>query len=209
MKEKFSIVFLITILVTLVMGTWWAAEYAQNAVEIDPPSKNTHEFDNWAKNPVIVRTNLQGNVITRLEGDRMEHYPDDDSYEVEKPRAFSLRPENPLTVGTSIAATIYDEGDKIIMKGDAVLMRLGDAQHQPLNFRSDQITILVKEDISYTDLPGIAVSGRSRLTGIGMRYNNATSEIDVFKSSDMIIAPKDKKDSQDSPQPATSKPRKP
>lgn len=209
MKEKFSIVFLITILVTLVMGTWWAAEYAQNAVEIDPPSKNTHEFDNWAKNPVLVRTNLQGNVITRLEGDRMEHYPDDDSYEVEKPRAFSLRPENPLTVGTSIAATIYDEGDKIIMKGDAVLMRLGDAEHQPLNFRSDQITILVKEDISYTDLPGIAVSGRSRLTGTGMRYNNATSQIDVFKSSDMIIAPKDKKDSQDSPQPATSKPRKP
>lgn len=209
MKEKFSIVFSFAILIILVMGTWWAAEYAQNAVEIDPPSKNTHEFDNWAKNPVIVRTNPEGQVITRLEGDRMEHFPDDDSYEVETPRAFSLRPENPLTVGTAKAATIYDEGDKIIMKGDAVLLRLGDANHQPLNFRSDVITILVKEDISFTDLPAVAINGRSRLNGIGMLYNNATREIDVFKSSDMDIAPKDRKDSQVSSQPAAGKTGKP
>ena len=209
MKEKFSIVFSFALLIILVMGTWWAAEYAQNAVEIDPPSKNTHEFDTWAKNSIIVRTNLEGHVITRLEGDRVEHFPDDDSYEVETPRAFSLRPENPLTVATAKAATIYDEGDRIIMKGDAVMLRLGDETHQPLNFRSDVITILVKEDISFTDLPGVAVNGRSRLTGVGMLYNNATREIDVFKSSDMDIAPKDRKDSQVSSQPVAGKTRKP
>jgi len=209
MKEKFSIFFTFAILIILVMGTWWAAEYAERAVEIDPPSKNTHEMDNWAVNPVILRTNMLGQVITRLEGDRMEHFPDDDSYDVDAPRAFSLRPENPLTVGTAKAATIYDEGDRIIMKGDAVLLRLGDANHQPLNFRSDIITILVKEDISYTDLPGIAINGRSRLNGIGMLYNNATREIDVFKSSDMDIAPKDRKDSQVGAKPAAGKTGKP
>jgi lipopolysaccharide export system protein LptC len=210
MKEKFSIVFSLAILITLVMGTWWAADYAQRAVDIDPPSKNTHEFDNWAKNPVIIRTNPEGYVITRIEGDRMEHFPDDGSYEVDTPRAFSLRAENPLTVATAKAATIFDEGDKIVMKGDAVLMRLGDAEHQPLNFRSEVITILVKEDLSFTDLPAVAVSGRSRLRGIGMLYNNATREIDVFKSSDMDIAPKDQKDdSQGRSQPAASKPKKP
>jgi lipopolysaccharide export system protein LptC len=210
MKEKFSIVFSLAILITLVMGTWWAADYAQRAVDIDPPSKNTHEFDNWAKNPVIIRTNPEGHVITRIEGDRMEHFPDDGSYEVETPRAFSLRPENPLTVATAKAATIFDEGDKIVMKGDAVLMRLGDAEHQPLNFRSEVITILVKEDLSFTDLPAVAVNGRSRLRGIGMLYNNATREIDVFKSSDMDIAPKDQKDDpQGRSQPAASKSKKP
>jgi lipopolysaccharide export system protein LptC len=210
MKDKFSIVFSLAILVTLVMGTWWAADYAQRAVDINPPSKNTHEFDNWAKNPVIIQTNLEGHVITRIEGDRMEHFPDNGSYEVDTPRAFSLRPENPLTVATANTATIFNEGDKIVMKGDAVIMRLGDADHQPLNMRSEVITILVKEDLSFTDLPAVAVSGRSRLRGIGMQYNNATREVRVFKSSDMDIAPKDQKnDPQGRTQPAASQPRQP
>jgi lipopolysaccharide export system protein LptC len=121
----------------------------------------------------------------------MEHFPDDKSYELIAPRAFGLKPENPLTVATSRIAVIYDEGNRIIMRGDAVILRLGDAERQPLNFRSEELTLLVKEDLSYTDLPAIATSGRSRMSGTGMRFNNATQQLDVFKSTDVDIAPKD------------------
>jgi lipopolysaccharide export system protein LptC len=51
--------------------------------------------------------------------------------------------------------------------------------------------MLVKEDVSYTDLPAVATSGRSRMSGTGMRFNNATQQLDVFKSTDVDIAPKD------------------
>ena len=129
----------------------------------------------------------------------MEHFPDDKSYELIAPRVFGLKPENPLTVATSRIAVIYDEGNRIIMRGDAVILRLGDAERQPLNFRSEELTLLVKEDVSYTDLPAVATSGRSRMSGTGMRFNNATQQLDVFKSSDVDIAPKD--------QPAESSPK--
>ncbi len=202
MKERFALAVSSFILFILVAGTWWAAEYAQRAVDIDPPSRMTHEADNWAKKLVLLRTNERGRVINRLEGDVMEHFPDDNSYEVLQPRAFALRPENPLTVATSRTATIYEDGDRIVMKGDAVLLRLGDAERQPLNFRSEQITMLVKEDITYTDLPAVAVSGRSRMNGVGMRYNNATQILNVLKSTDMDIAAKDRPDQ---PEPAVTK----
>lgn len=204
MKERFALVVSSFILFILVAGTWWAAEYAQRAVDIDPPSRLTHEPDNWAKKLVLVRTNDQGRVINRIEGDVMEHFPDDNSYEVLGPRAFALRPENPLTLATSRSATIYDDGDRIVMKGDAVLLRLGDAEHQPLNFRSEQITMLVKEDVTFTDLPAVAVSGRSRMNGVGMRYNNATQILNVLKSTDMDIAAKDRRDQSE---PAAIKPK--
>lgn len=206
MKEKFALIVSLTIMITLVMGTWWAAEYSQRAVDIDPPSRLTHEPDNWAKNPVLIRTNTEGHVIHRVEGDLMEHFPDDNSYEIVAPRAFALRPERPLTIATSHTATIFDEGDKIVMRGDAVLLRLGDAERQPLNLRSQEITTLVKEDVTFTHLPAVATSGRSRMSGVGMYFNNATQQLDVLKSSDVDIAPKDQKDSS---QPAASKPKKP
>jgi len=192
MKERFAIIVSLVILISLVAGTWWAADYSQRAVEIDPPVRLTHERDQWATKIVLVRTNEQGLVIHRLEGDLMEHFPDDKSYDVIRPRAFALKADNPLTIATSKTATVYDEGDRIIMKGDAVLLRLRDAERQPLNFRSDQVTMLIKEDLAFTDLPAIATSGRSRMSGTGMRYNNATQQLDVFKSTDVEMAPKDK-----------------
>lgn len=205
MKERFALIVSFVILTSLVMGTWWAADYSQRAVDIDPPVRLTHERDNWAKQIVLVRTNEHGVAIHRLEGDLMEHFPDDKSYDVVRPRAFALKSDNPLTIATSRTATVYDEGDRIVMKGDAIVLRLGDAERQPLNFRTDAVTMLIKEDLAYTDLPAIATSGRSRMSGTGMRYNNATQQLDVFKSTDVEIAPKDKTENTE---PAASRPKR-
>ena len=205
MKERFALIVSFVILTSLVMGTWWAADYSQRAVDIDPPVRLTHERDNWAKQIVLVRTNELGVVIHRLEGDLMEHFPDDKSYDVVRPRAFALKSDNPLTIATSRTATVYDEGDRIVMKGDAIVLRLGDTERQPLNFRTEVVTMLIKEDLAYTDLPAIATSGRSRMSGTGMRYNNATQQLDVFKSTDVEIAPKDKTENTE---PAASRPKR-
>lgn len=200
MKERASIVVSIFILTLLVMGTWWAADYSQRAVQIDPPSRLTHERDTWAKKVTLVRTNDKGIVIHRIEGDLMEHFPDDKSYELQSPRAYTLKEENPLTVATSKVAFIYDEGDRIVLRGDAVLLRLGDTERQPLNFRSEEITMLIDKDLAYTDLPAVATSGRSKMTGVGMRFNNATQQLDVLKSTDVDIAPKDQRDNTAKPE---------
>lgn len=202
MKERFALIISVGILFILVASTWWAADYAQRAVDIDPPSRLTHEPDNWAKTLVLLRTNPQGQVFQRLEGDLMEHFPDDNSYEILKPRAFVLRPQNPLIIATSRTATIYEDGDRIVMNGDAVILRLGDQERQPLNFRSDALTMLVKQDITYTDLPATAVSGRSRMSGVGMRYNNASQTLDVLKSTDVDIAAKDSRNNSEPAQQA-------
>ena len=205
MKERFAIIVSLVILTFLVMGSWWAAEYSQRAVEIDPPVRLTHERDHWATQIVLLRTDENGFVIHRLEGDLMEHFPDDQSYDVVRPRAFGLKADSPLTIATSQTATVFDEGDRIIMKGDAILLRLADEKRQPLNFRSDEVTLLIKKDLAYTDLPAIATSGRSRMSGTGMRYNNATQQLDVFKSSDVEIAPKD---TTDNSEPAATRPKR-
>ena len=205
MKERFAMIVSLVILTSLVMGTWWAADYSQRAVEIYPPVRLTHESDHLATQIVLLRTDENGLVIHRLEGDLMEHFPDDQSYDVVRPRAFGLKADNPLTIATARTATVFEEGDRIVMKGDAVLLRLGDAKRQPLNFRTDEVTMLIKKDLAYTDLPAIATSGRSRMSGTGMRYNNATQQLDVFKSTDVEIAPKDPTDNSE---PAATQPKR-
>jgi lipopolysaccharide export system protein LptC len=190
MKDRFPTIASTLILIALVIGTWVAADYTQRAVKLEATAKKTHEPDSWARDIIIVRTNEQGIAISRLEGDYMEHFPDDESYEITVPRAYNLPADSPMTLATSRMATLYEQGERIVMNGDAVLIRIGDAERAPLNITSQQIILLSADDVAYTDLPAVAVNGRSRLSGVGMRYDNKTRELQVFESTDVEIAPR-------------------
>ncbi|MCD8504096.1 MAG: LPS export ABC transporter periplasmic protein LptC [Burkholderiaceae bacterium] len=190
MKDRFPTIASIVILVGLVIGTWFAAEYAQRAVQLDAAAKQTHEPDSWGKTMIMLRTNETGLPISRIEGDYMEHFPDDDSYDIVSPRAISIKPDQPTLVGTSRMATVLDDGNRVVMKKDAVVIRLASETTDPMNVSSEEITLLMDEDVAYTDLPAIAVRNRSTLKGIGMRYDNKTGELKVLDSTDVEIAPR-------------------
>lgn len=190
MKDRFPTFASIVILTGLVVGTWFAAEYTQRAVELDAPAKQTHEPDSWGKVLVMLRTNEQGTPVSRIEGEYMEHFPDDDSYDIIQPRAMSIKPGQPTLVGTSQLATVLDDGNKIIMKNDAVVMRLPTDRTDPLNVSSEEITLLMDEDVAFTDLPAMAIRERSTLKGVGMRYDNKTGELKVYEATDVEIAPR-------------------
>lgn len=190
MKDRLPTIASIIILSLLVVGTWVAADYTERAISLDAPSRATHEPDTWARNVIIVRTDASGTAVSRLEGDYLEHYPDDDSYEIQRPRAFNMQPDTPLTLATARTATVLEQGARIVMKGDAVLIRLGDNERDPLNITSEEIVLLSEEDVAYTELPAIAVNGLSRLSGTGMRYDNKTRELKVSRSTDVEIVPR-------------------
>lgn len=200
MKERFPTIASIFILSALVVGTWFGAQYTQKAVQIEASAKRTHEPDSWGRVMTLVRTDKSGRAVSRIEGEYMEHFPDNDSYDIIQPRAFSLNPGSPTMVATAQLATVLDEGNRIVMKNNAVLMRLGDHKREPLNVTSEKVTMLVAEDVAFTDEPALAVHGRSTLNGVGMRYDNKSGELKVLRSTDVEIAPRiQKNDAQENP----------
>lgn len=191
MKDRFPTIMSVVILVALVIGTWVAAEHTKRAVVIEAAAKKTHEPDSWSKNYTVVRTNEAGLPISRLVGEYMEHFPDDGSYDITNPIATNVPNEGRVTQGTAKMATVLDEGNRIVLKGNAYVFRLPEKDDtDPMNVRSEEMTMLVDEDVAYTDLPAVARDGRTRLSGIGMRYNNKTGELSVKQSTDVEISPK-------------------
>jgi len=188
MKERFPSLIALSLLIALVVGTWWAADYAQRAIPIDPPRRLTHEMDSWARDFVMLRTDPGGKPINRLEGKYAEHFPDDDSYHVTDPRAIGQQAANPITVGTSNTAVMEKGGKRIVMNGDAHVHRQQDANNEALDVRSEQLIILPDDDVVYTDLPAVVHKGNSRMSGTGMHYNNKTRQLQVSASTDVEIA---------------------
>ncbi|OZI37038.1 LPS export ABC transporter periplasmic protein LptC [Bordetella genomosp. 10] len=187
MKERFPSLIALFLLLALVVGTWWAADYTQRAVQNDPPRRYTHEMDSWSRNFTMVRTDVDGKPINRLEGDYGEHYPDDDSYVVTMPRAVGLRPGSPVTIGTSLTGTMYEGGKRIVMEKQAHLHRMPDADTPPMDVHSEKLIILPDDDVMYTDLPALVTRGKSTMNGTGMKYNNKTRQLEVFSASNVNI----------------------
>src|SRR3546814_7797500 len=96
MQERATSIIAIALLLALVFGTWWAANYAQQSIPVDPPRRVTHEANSWAKNFVMVRTDEKGIAINRLEGKYLQHFPDDDSYKITTAKAISQQPDTPI-----------------------------------------------------------------------------------------------------------------
>ncbi|APX77586.1 MULTISPECIES: LPS export ABC transporter periplasmic protein LptC [Achromobacter] len=188
MKERFPSLIALFLLLVLVTGSWWAADYAQRAIQTDPPRRITHEMDAWSRDFVMLRTDPNGRPINRLEGVYAEHFPDDDSYHVTTPRAVGQHENNPITVAVSKTAVMEQGGKRIIMNGDAHVRRQPDANNDLLDVRSQQLIILPDDDVVYTDLPAEVIKGRSRMNGTGMHYNNKTRQLQVSASTDVEIA---------------------
>lgn len=188
MKERLPALIALLLLIALVACTWWAADYAQRAIPVDPPRRLTHEMDSWARDFVMLRTNPEGKPINRMEGKYAEHFPDDDSYHVTSPRAVGQQEANPITVGTADTAVMEKGGERIVMNGQARLHRQQDAQNDALDVRSEQLIILPDEDVIYTDLPAVVLKGNSRMSGTGMHYNNKTRQLQVSASTDVEIS---------------------
>jgi lipopolysaccharide export system protein LptC len=191
MRERIPALVAIVLLVALVTGTWWAADYARRSIPIDPPRRLTHEPDSWARTFVMVRTDPQGVAANRLEGDYMQHYPDDDSYKITRARAVGQRPGSPITIGTSDTAIMDKDGTRITMKGNAHIHRQPGPDSDPLDVKSEQLILLPEEDVVYTDLPALVVNNRSTMNGTGMRYDNKTRQLQVFSATDVKISGED------------------
>lgn len=191
MKDCLPSVVAIVLLTGLVIGTWWAADYAQKAVPIDPPRRITHEPDHWAADFVLIRSDEQGMAINRLEGTYLEHFPDDDSYEIQQARAIGQQPGSPLTIASSDVAVMDQDGSRVVMSGNAHVHRKEDAENRALDVKSDELTILPDDDVVFTDHPALVVHGNSTMNGTGMRYDNKTRQLQVYSATDVKISGQD------------------
>lgn len=188
MRERAPTLIAILLLMALVAGTWWAADYARRAVPMDPPARMTHEPDSWARHFIMIRTGPDGMATNRLEGTAMRHYPDDDSYEMDEVRATGQQADAPITVGRADRATMDADGTRIVMQGDARVHRLPDPKRASLEVRSERLVLHPDEDVVETDLPARVVNGPHVMHGTGMRYDNRSRTLQVFASTDVTIS---------------------
>ncbi len=195
MRERLTSGIAIALLLVLVIGTWWAADYAQRAIPTVPPRKLTHEMDTFIDDFVMMRIDETGLPVERLESPHARHYPDDDSYEVQLPRAVSQRPDRSVTIATAERGRMDEDGARVVLTGNVRLHREPADDAPALTIETEELTVRPRDDVAFTDLPAtITRADGSRMSGTGMRYDNRNRQLTVSADTRVKIMPRSQAD---------------
>jgi lipopolysaccharide export system protein LptC len=174
-RARSSSLFPLLLILVLAAGSLWL-ERAVQAPERDRSGKMRHDPDFIAEDFGITKMSPGGTPEYSLSAERMLHYPDDESTDVLAPRMVQ-RHENaaPILIRAD-RGLISRNGEETSFYGNVVVVREASRGRSELRVRTEYLQIIPDRDLVRTDKPVVITEGRSRLTGVGMEFNNKTRQ---------------------------------
>ena len=108
---------------TLALGTWWLV---RNAPSVDEPRVAVaprHEADYVMTRFVVQRFGSDGALRTQIEGDRLRHFPDDETLEIDHARIRAIGSDGAVTLAAANRALANGDGSEVQLLGNAHVTR--------------------------------------------------------------------------------------
>ncbi len=128
--------------------------------------------DMFVEGVALTRLDHLGEPVFRMSADSMMHFPIDGSSEFRNPLLVSLDPTRPRLTVRALTATANQDASATVLTGDVILERQADANDPTLVVRTERLVISADSETARTDLPVRITHGPTRLTGVGMDFDN-------------------------------------
>jgi lipopolysaccharide export system protein LptC len=174
-RDRASTLFPLLLMLALAGASFWL-ERAVQAPERDSSGKTRHDPDFVAEEFGITKISAAGKPDYVLSAARMLHYPDDESTDIVAPRLVQRHDNAPPVVIRAEHGTIAKNGAEASFSGNVVVVREAGQGKSELNVQTEYLQVVPDRDLARTDKPVIITEGRSRLSGVGMEFNNKTRQ---------------------------------
>lgn len=171
MKNWSGALFPLVLLLALAALTLWlkhAIELPDNGAD----GKLRHDPDVIVDQLVARKLDPEGRPQYRLEAPRMMHYPDKDVTEIAGPHLAYLRAETPTARVSAARAEVSGNGERIVFRDQVLIERLPSAGEPPVYARMRDLTVETEREKASTSSPVEIVRGKSRISGVGMDFDN-------------------------------------
>lgn len=175
--HRLRLILILALVGALALGSFWVLELMRKGIEDGMPGSPRSEPDYYVENFSFVKMTPTGSARYKISGQRLTHYPLDDSYEIQQPRVHSMGEARlPMTMRAQ-RARVEDGNSKIDLYDKVEIDRpaSGDVAHFHLS--SEYLQFLPDDDVMQSNQTVHLTLGKSTLTGAGMIANNATREL--------------------------------
>ncbi len=176
--------------VALALGSFWLLELINKSNLDVTAAKKLDEPDYFVTNFSLVRMDLQGKPSYIVSGAKLTHYPADDSSDIDQPFVRKISPDVPPLNMTAELAHIDQGNTRLQLSRNVVIDRVAGPKTQNMTLKTEALTIFPDEERMESAVPVDLVSGRSHVTGVGLKADNASSVVEVPNSVRIVIPPR-------------------
>jgi lipopolysaccharide export system protein LptC len=161
----------------LLMAVGVGAYWLQSASRPGPPSSagGDRRADYVVEGLRTVIMDAHGRPARRLWAERLRHYPDDGSMELERPRLELPRADGPPWRAAAASGWLNRDGDEVLLERRVRLYRAATDSAPPMLLRTSELLVLPRQDYAETGRFAEIETGRDWLTaqqGLRLWYGN-------------------------------------
>lgn len=179
--ERLSTSFPLLLLGLLAALTFWLANTVQTSSD-DKDARLRHEPDYIIDNFVTIRMGPDGLPLHKLEAERMQHYPDDDSTHLIAPRFAKIEHEREILGITAERARVSSGGDSVDFVDNVRAVRAPTGNRGEIILTTEFLHVRPDDNFARTDLSVTVVEGNSKVTAIGLELDNNTKTVKLLSN---------------------------
>lgn len=172
----------------LALGTWLVAKNSPGLLTPSAPGPVTHEPDYTLDHFTLQRFGPTGALAVEIEGDRMQHFPDDDTMEVEKIRVLSIEPDGHRITATALHGRAKDDSSEVWLDGQAQVVSEM-AGELPVRMNGEHLRAQPKLKLVQSDSPVIVQQGGSEFHAEGLLYDHGTRILTLKGQTHGLLQP--------------------
>ena len=160
--------------------TWWLVNRAPPVDAADDRAASLrHEPDYSMAHFTIQRFGVAGALRTQIDGDRLRHYPDTDTLEIDNARVRAVADNGSVTFATARRALANGDGSEVQLFDDARVVRAATATEAAVEFRSEFLHAFRNIERVRSHLPVTVTQGATQVRADGMEYDNLARTVDL------------------------------
>ena len=131
--------------------------------------KGPRDSDYYIRGLDVTRMTPGGSPAHRLRAEQVRHFTDDDTTQMERPHLTVFQDQAPPWEVDADSALISADGDLVLLHGDVLIERSGDADNRPMRIVTRNLRVQPREDYAETDEKVRVTSNADWLDATGMQ----------------------------------------
>ncbi len=161
----------------LALSSWWLVKNSPSTDEQPALAPARHEPDYTMTRFSVQRFAAGGAMQARIEGDRMRHYPDTDTLEIDNVRIRAVTADGRVTLASATRALANGDGSEVQLLGGAHVVREARDNGPELHFRGEFLHAFLDTERVRSHLPVTVTRGASELRAAAMEYDHLSGVV--------------------------------
>ncbi|MQA41453.1 LPS export ABC transporter periplasmic protein LptC [Rugamonas aquatica] len=189
--HRWQLTIIMVVGVFVAVGSFWLVQVVNQAGQEAQEDQHRNEPDYIIDRFSLVRMNKAGQPAYIISGDKLTHRPIDDSSDIDKPYVHSLSGDQPPMNMHADTAHVDQGNTRVKLSGNVDVVRPATPQAQALHMTTPTLTVYPDEERMETASPVALEVGKATATGIGMKANNATRQVQLGGRGQLVMPPRD------------------